>query len=265
LTLRECDSVVEALEELTHFMFLRGTPVRQRQKLLRNLQVVEMLVAVLRVPFAPHNTSGAAVTLEDLKLKLHQLTLRVSDAAYAVLEVFLTGDSRKNELYIAAHIPFFQSQVGGIVRVEKMYTELVKDNPIVVHSITDREMQAFVDLLRHDKDGDYLDFLSVLCEVAGGPVPSNQERICRMLLQESQNSVYLTELDRDRREVMVNLTGAPDAWMSLRKFAESAMDEVGHRACPSMRANRTCHHVLPTLGTMHDCQSVACALRSGPT
>lgn len=36
---------------------------------------------------------------------------RVMDAAYGVIQNYLVGDSRKNELYIAQHIPFFQSQV----------------------------------------------------------------------------------------------------------------------------------------------------------
>jgi hypothetical protein len=103
------------------------------------------------------------------------------DALYHVIQSYLTGDSRKNELYIALHIPFFQSQVrpcpcpcrgllsprvpfaqpqssihefgglcdlvpvtwslwllcafpwhfpqvGGRLKVESMYTELVRDN-----------------------------------------------------------------------------------------------------------------------------------------
>lgn len=48
-----------------------------------------------------------------------------------------------------------------------MYTELVRDNNKIVHAIGEEEMLAFVNLLKVDKQPDYLDFLSVLCECEG--------------------------------------------------------------------------------------------------
>lgn len=38
-------------------MIVKGTCVRERQKLIRNLLVVEMLIELLKAPFRPFNTS----------------------------------------------------------------------------------------------------------------------------------------------------------------------------------------------------------------
>ena len=41
----------------------------------------------------------------------HQNYVLVCRGAYYVLEKYIIGNSRKNELYVAKHIPFFQGQV----------------------------------------------------------------------------------------------------------------------------------------------------------
>ena len=83
---------------------------------------------------------ASAITLHELSKPGNRDTLAVVDTAYKVLQTYLKGNSRKNELYIAAHIPFFQSQVGAELAVERMYTELVRDNNQIVHAITDKEI-----------------------------------------------------------------------------------------------------------------------------
>ena len=134
---------------------------------------------------------ASAITLHELSKPGNRDTLAVVDTAYKVLQTYLKGNSRKNELYIAAHIPFFQSQVGAELAVERMYTELVRDNNQIVHAITDKEIMAFVELLKHDKQPQYLEFLSVLCECNGAPLPHNQEKIAHALLVQSNGKLLL--------------------------------------------------------------------------
>ena len=107
----ECAEMTRALAELAQFMVVKGQPMRTRQKLLRSLEVIELLMEVLKAPFAPANSSDSVVTLQELRNGKFPHTLKVSDAAYNVLEVFLRGDSRKNELckssrffYIILHV-----------------------------------------------------------------------------------------------------------------------------------------------------------------
>jgi hypothetical protein len=60
----------------------------------------------------------------------------VCDAAANVLKAYLEGNSRKNELYISRHLPFFQYLFGTEISMEAMYTELVRDNLKIVGCIT---------------------------------------------------------------------------------------------------------------------------------
>uniref|UniRef100_A0A1I8GPK3 RIH_assoc domain-containing protein n=1 Tax=Macrostomum lignano TaxID=282301 RepID=A0A1I8GPK3_9PLAT len=46
-----CHLIVTALGELRDFMIVNSEPVKKRQKLLRNLRIVELLVRLLQTPF----------------------------------------------------------------------------------------------------------------------------------------------------------------------------------------------------------------------
>uniref|UniRef100_K1QKL7 Inositol 1,4,5-trisphosphate receptor n=1 Tax=Magallana gigas TaxID=29159 RepID=K1QKL7_MAGGI len=85
-----------ALQELSSFMVVNGHPIKNRQKLLRNLRIVELLIKLLQIPF------------RGTPDQFHMTKLFVE--TYHVMYVYLMGDSRKNELYIAKYIDFFQSQ-----------------------------------------------------------------------------------------------------------------------------------------------------------
>eukprot|EP00050_Salpingoeca_kvevrii_P002520 m.196116 g.196116 ORF g.196116 m.196116 type:complete len:2530 (-) comp10628_c0_seq6:379-7968(-) len=223
LTSREAAKFCAALEELRAFMYIREVGVRQRQKLLRNLRVIELLVDMLKSPFAPFNTSPSAITLNDLHSPEKRWTRSVLENVYSLLQAYLDGNSRKNELYIARHISFFLSQAGGHLPVEPMVTELVRDNRTVIQCMSETEMRKFIDLLAKEKNPAYLDFLSVLCTAESGPIPHNQDIISRFLLEQGEACVFLTELKGDR--VVVNMTGNDGDWIPLREFCHSAMDE----------------------------------------
>ena len=76
-------------------MIADGEPVKKRQKLMRNLRIVELLVNLLKSPF--HGVDQYHMT-------------KIFVAAYHVLYAYLMGNSRKNELYIAKYIDFFLTQ-----------------------------------------------------------------------------------------------------------------------------------------------------------
>jgi hypothetical protein len=63
------------LAELSRFMFNKGERVPERQKLLRNLGIVEYIIAALQSPFKPYNTTAGAITLADLERPQHSVTL----------------------------------------------------------------------------------------------------------------------------------------------------------------------------------------------
>mmetsp|Transcript_19552 Transcript_19552/g.58269 ORF Transcript_19552/g.58269 Transcript_19552/m.58269 type:complete len:2305 (+) Transcript_19552:63-6977(+) len=238
---------VGALQELRQFFFSRGQEVKTRQKMLRCLKVVEVLVDVLKAPFA--KDSAYPITLDDLgnpNVRTDKSQL-VCDEAAAVLQAYLEGNSRKNELYIARHLPFFQYLFGTQISMEAMYTELVRDNLKIVDCITSQEINRVIDLLASgDKNHNYLNFLGVLCECEEQPIPENQNEVAHRLLKEHDGIVFLTEFkhftDPDGRLVEPGVKGAYEEmavstdggvkWCRLREFVETAMDEDDTTSSP---------------------------------
>ena len=66
------------------------------------VQVVDGLIIILKAL----NAQGATV-VQRPEIK------RMCEAVYTVLNAFVTGDSRKNELYIARHFALFLKQVNS--------------------------------------------------------------------------------------------------------------------------------------------------------
>jgi inositol 1,4,5-triphosphate receptor type 1 len=164
-------------------MKIDGEVVRQRQKLIRNCGLVELLMDMVKSPLTPYNTSPSAITTQDIAK--HPEIMDAINPAYDVLTTFLIGESRKNELYMALHIPFIQSQVGrgsehrsrlrftpplqvgSPTEVEDMYTELVRDNSFLIEALTNTEIDFFIESLTRDKNPAYLEFLHALCACEG--------------------------------------------------------------------------------------------------
>lgn len=134
----EAEELARELNELNSFMYYKGIEQKKRQKLLRSLQVIEALIAMLKAPFAneqgasgsettfgfpsnsPTRGNGHAKSLgsasgngghllqnyDDVTHPGHRNTQIVMVNVFRVLRSFLTGQARKNEMYMAAHVPF---------------------------------------------------------------------------------------------------------------------------------------------------------------
>jgi inositol 1,4,5-triphosphate receptor type 1 len=211
----------KSLEDFTAFLEADGQLDRRRQKLVRNYGLFELVAAMLQAPFRPFNDSSDAISVQELaKTRAAKEGLvRALEAMYGFLAQTLKGDSRKTELYAARHIPFFQTQIGCNLGMEKMYAELVADNNDIIQEISDEEIGTFVSLLRQTKNPDYLDFFSVLCSVDRVALGEKQSKLAKLLMQENDGLLYLLRLDSKLREVVVNTTGDPNHWVSLRQFS----------------------------------------------
>ncbi|CAH1800283.1 unnamed protein product [Owenia fusiformis] len=212
--------IATALNETKKFMIVNSVPSKQRQKLLRNLRIVELLVKLLQIPYrhSPDQTHLTKIFVEG----------------YDVLYTYLMGDSRKNELYIAKHIEFFQSQIsyeGDIgLNAAHMVMELVKDNRKIVDRITHAHIDSFVELLQRNKNFRYLDLLSVLCVCDGVSIPDNQKYIVEIWLTKGQrNCVFYTELgqaiEKDSNVVYVSCDNKR-TWIALHDFVHQKKLEI---------------------------------------
>ncbi|KAL4219957.1 hypothetical protein ACF0H5_020368 [Mactra antiquata] len=211
-------NVQTAINEISSFMVVDGEPIKKRQKLMRNLRIVELLVGLLKCPF-----TGA---------DQYHMT-RIFSTAYDVLYTYLMGNSRKNELYIAKYIDFFLTQFeikeGKIgLNAAHMVMELIRDNRKIVDRITHDHIDKFVDLLRRDKNYRYLDLLSVLCVCDGVSIADNQKYITEVWLMRGMNCVFFTDLGQkigqDDGKVYVS-TNNGKSYVDLVTFAKRDKDD----------------------------------------
>ncbi|OAF66980.1 hypothetical protein A3Q56_05306, partial [Intoshia linei] len=182
---KDAEKIIKILRDLQLFMIIDGSPCKLRQKLIRNLRVVEVLVKILQFPIR-----GSAD-------QMYMTNIAVE--CYSTLKEYLKGNSRKNELYISKHIPFFETQVrteGKIgFQVAQMVMELIKDNRQIVDRINRPQIDDVISLLKTKKDYRYLDILGVLCLCDGVSIRDNQNYIAdKWLKDKTMNCVFLTDI-----------------------------------------------------------------------
>ncbi|XP_033761182.1 inositol 1,4,5-trisphosphate receptor type 3-like isoform X6 [Pecten maximus] len=224
LNAKMAHDALTALSEMRDFMIVNSVPSKKRQKLMRNLRIVELLVQLLQTPFrgSPDQIHLTRIFVE----------------AYDVLYTYLMGDSRKNELYIAKYIDFFLSQFeykeGQIgLNAAHMVMELIRDNRKIVDRISHEHIDKFVELLRRDKNYRYLDLLSVLCVCDGVSIADNQKYITEVwLMKGNRNCVFNTDLGQKIGKVQGVVyvsTNMCKTWMELADFAKDVEDDDDDR------------------------------------
>ncbi|XP_077867819.1 inositol 1,4,5-trisphosphate-gated calcium channel ITPR2-like, partial [Saccoglossus kowalevskii] len=147
---KQAKKITDALQELNRFMNVNGEYIKDRQKLLRNLKVVDLLVDVTKLSYKKENEK-------------HKRMADIIIMCYEVLYTYVCGDSRKNELYLARFIDYFQGQlkqtsVGNVFTeqnvghvVTRMLMELFRDNRKIVDRITKQHITQYIDLLEESK------------------------------------------------------------------------------------------------------------------
>lgn len=119
---------------------VHGQPTKIRQKLMRNLRVSSMLCALEIMPtghikaFCVRSKSSTTVRKLCVRVQIIDLLvavlkcplsesaddinlITVFKSAYEVLYTYMVGNSRKNALYFAKYIGFFQTQFGVKVMI----------------------------------------------------------------------------------------------------------------------------------------------------
>ncbi|KAI0214641.1 Inositol 1,4,5-trisphosphate receptor [Lamellibrachia satsuma] len=224
LTISQINVIVTALRELREFMTVNETTDKNRQKLLRNLRVVDLIVELLQT-----YTRGAPD---------QQSMDRVVVECYGVLRAFLEGCRRKNELYLAIRLPLFDSQMaieGQIgLNAVKMIIELIGENRKIVDRINHGNIDHFISLLAKTQNYSYLHLLGELCVCDDVAIPDNQKYIAESwLVRPAQTlqrcTLYYIELgDSINMTPSVVYISTDDAatWRPLDEFVSQVTDLI---------------------------------------
>lgn len=174
-------------------------PSRDRQKLLREQGVLAQIFDLLRAPFLPRQGESEIVPLlnspHELNESRNEVFKRMFQLCYSLLRYAQVG-YRKNQEHLAEKFGQIQEQIGFDLLAEDTMTAVLHNNPKLLEKyVKTPHVERFVELVRNNKAGKFLEYLADLCVCRGEANKKIQELICNCVLSEANRDIFMkTEL-----------------------------------------------------------------------
>eukprot|EP01135_Chromosphaera_perkinsii_P009083 Nk52_evm14s1607 gene=Nk52_evmTU14s1607 len=171
---------------------IHATPDRNRQKLLREQNIIKAIFDILKAPFTDEGFNGCLMSLSEIGQKRYSPIAQICRLCYRLLRYSQQG-YRKNQEAIAKWFPFMQSQIGYDILAEDTITALLNNNrKLLEEKIKDGEIQTFINLLRNNRECRYIQYLSDLCATNDKAIPVTQELICNAVLAKKNEDLFIS-------------------------------------------------------------------------
>uniref|UniRef100_A0A5S6QTU2 Inositol 1,4,5-trisphosphate receptor n=1 Tax=Trichuris muris TaxID=70415 RepID=A0A5S6QTU2_TRIMR len=167
-------------------------PNRNRQKLLREQKVLAQIFDLLQAPFQSRKDQRPLFESPAVLSKPgNEPYKRMFQLMYTLLR-FSQQSYRRNQVYIAERFIDIQRQIGYGLMAEDTITAVLHDNNKLLETHVEKtHIEKFIELVRKNREGRFLDYLTLLCVSKNEANKKIQELICLLVLSEANRDILL--------------------------------------------------------------------------